>query len=142
MGNIPASDLNKVDADLDPEVLKLQATTLFNDAYVTSFADKLPNFGYSDITESSTSSDTSLTDKSNVSGEDEVDDHEERLNKLMTIFAKNLSGNSKVEDYPALSIDKALATSGFAIMNQRRARLLIRMLQVSTSKNMFFFSFF
>ncbi len=128
MGNIPASDLSKIDPELDKEVLKLQATTFFNDAYVSSLADKLPNFGFPDPAEAS-SKDSSMP-STEFKGEDEIDEHQERLNKLMTIFSKNFAGSSKVEDYPSLSIDKALATSGFAIMNQRRYRLLIRMLQV------------
>jgi hypothetical protein len=124
MGNIPASDLSKVDVELDKEILSLQTSALFNDGYVSSIVEQVPHYGYQETIPQST--DQKAADIEEVN----ANDHEQRLEKFMTIFSSNFSGCSKVEDFPILSVDKSLANSGFAIMSRRRSRLLLRLFQV------------
>lgn len=126
MGNIPSSDLSKIDVDLDKEILGLQTSALFNDGFISSLVEKLPSYGVSDP-QNSTAKDSSNTDVN----EAKTNENEQRLEKFMTIFSSELSGCSRVEDFPILSVDKSLANSGFSVMSNRRSRLLIRLFQVS-----------
>ncbi len=128
MGNIPSADLSKVDLDFDKEILNLQTSALFNDGFVSSMVEKVPNYGYTDLAE------VPSTDSKPESNEEaKTNDHEQRLEKFMTIFSPNLSSCSKVEDFPILSVDKSLANSGFSTMSRRRSRLLIRLFQVKNT---------
>jgi hypothetical protein len=125
MGNISASDLSKSDSDFDKEIFGLQSSALFNDRFVTTMMEKVPSYGFVDAQKA----DREMA-VSSPSEEALTNENEQRLEKFMTIFSSKLSGCSKVEDFSILSVDKSLANSGFAVMSQRRSRLLLRLFQV------------
>lgn len=129
MGNITSSEpSSSKDEDSDQKFLSFQPTALFNDTFISSLTNSLPLYGFPD--ESKSQKEKSTTPVDNDINQINAS-HQQRLQKLMSIFASSTESSSKVEDYDILSLDKNRSQSGFYIMENKRARLLIRMFQVS-----------
>jgi hypothetical protein len=122
MGNINSAEISSSTGTKDAIDLrqKIHSVGLFNDAFVTSMSDKLPEFGYEEGTEEDEKKDVfSMDEEQNL-----------KLKQLMKIFASESKNVEKVEDFPIFSTEKK-SQSGFEVMRQRRARILIQLFKVN-----------
>jgi len=132
MGNISSNDSassNKDDGDSDQKYLSFQPTALFNDSFISSLAANLPLYRFPDDTKSQKEKATTAPpvdyDINQINAS-----HQQRLQKLISIFAANTESTCKVEDYDILSLDKNISQSSFFTMENKRGRLLVRMFEV------------
>jgi hypothetical protein len=121
MGNINSAEISSSTGTKDAIDLrqKIHSVGLFNDAFVTSMSDKLPEFGYEEGTEEDEKKDAFAMDE----------EQNLKLKQLMKIFASESKNVEKVEDFPIFSTEKK-SQSGFEVMRQRRARILIQLFKV------------
>ena len=108
----------------DADYCQLHLSAVFNDAYVQSICDELPEYAML----------ASPSDKLQVTPSVDQGPHDAaqavKLQKLMTILAPTSSKANSQETEPSSAHDAVNRKSSFAANNHNRLRLLLRMYQV------------
>lgn len=151
MGNINNVPIDNQE-ESDQEFLNCQISAIFNDSFVASVHDRLPSY------EPKEKQEKKAQDNADVAPSTEAI----RLKKLMAIFSHSKKSSCKVEDFEVslesllhlslmdfdphicftqgLSVTKDVESSGFAMSNVKRSKLLMRIFHVrpmSTFTNKF-----
>lgn len=123
-GNISSVGATKADKD-DSDYCQLHLSAVFNEAYVSSILDQLPEYTPSPkSTKGSDIPEGSVKDGDNA--------HALKFKKLMTILAPTLKLDDRDINAASWSLYKAQADkSAFESNNAKRIRLLLRIYQVA-----------